>query len=96
MRSNDTDFSKSNLRDDLKKAGFEDCVADNIVDRVDVRRAKGWTYDIGRHEAIREAELIINSSEAALNNFTGKTAVNVTTMNETMLNQDENEKRQKN
>lgn len=73
VRRSDTDFSNGDLKDDLKRAGFEDCVADNIADRVDDRKAKGWTYDVGRQEAIREAELIINSSKAALDNFAGKT-----------------------
>jgi hypothetical protein len=94
MRRSDTDFSKGDLKDDLKRAGFEDCVADNIADRVDDRKAKGWTYDVGRQEAIREAELIINSSKAALDNYAGKTAANETTRNESMRARDEMGERQ--
>jgi hypothetical protein len=71
LRDRNGDFDKTDLKDDLKRAGFEDCIADNIADRVDERKAHGWTYETGRQEAIREAQLIIDSSHAALDNFRG-------------------------
>jgi hypothetical protein len=69
VRDRDSDFDKTDLRDELKRAGFEDCIADNIADRVDDRKAHGWTYGVGRQEAIREAQLLLDSSHAALDNF---------------------------
>ncbi len=32
------DFDKGDLKDELKNAGFEDCIADDIADRVDDRK----------------------------------------------------------
>ncbi len=78
-----SDFDKGDLRDDLKHAGFEDCVADNIADRVDDRKAKGWSYGTGRQEAIREAQVFIDSSKAALDNFRNETQTREAQMRET-------------
>lgn len=71
VRDRDSDFDKGDLRSELKRAGFEDCIAENIADRVDDRKAHGWTYETGRQEAVREAQLIIDSSNTALDNFRG-------------------------
>lgn len=73
FRDDKTDFDKGDLKDDLKRAGFEDSMADNIADRVDDRKARGWTYATGRQEAVREAQMMIDSSKAALENFKAET-----------------------
>jgi hypothetical protein len=54
---------------DLKLAGFEDSIAETIARRVDKHKAKGWTYDMGRQEAIREAQELIKNSHRALDAF---------------------------
>ncbi len=74
VREHSSDFDRADLRDELRRAGFEECVAESIADRVDERKAHGWTYETGRQEAIRESQLIIDSSHAALDNFRGQTA----------------------
>jgi hypothetical protein len=50
-------------------------MADDIADSVDDRKADGWTYSTGRAEAIREAQLLIDSSKAALNRYKGENEV---------------------
>lgn len=69
MRSNEDKFDKGDLKDDLKRAGFEDCVVDNIADRVNDKKADGWTYGTGKQEAVREIEMFIDSTKSAYNNF---------------------------
>ncbi len=63
------DFDKGNLKDDLKNAGFEDCIADDVADRVDNRKMDNWTADSGRAEALKEIEMLINRSKQAYDNF---------------------------
>jgi hypothetical protein len=45
------DFDKGDLKDELKNAGFEDCIADDIADRVDDRKPTSGprTWDATRH-----------------------------------------------
>ncbi len=64
-----SDFDKGDLKDDLKNAGFEDCIADNIADRVDDRKMDNWTVDMGRAEALKEIDLLINRTRQAYDNF---------------------------
>jgi hypothetical protein len=68
-RNSSDKFDKGDLKDDLKRAGFEDCVVDNIADRVNNRKADGWTYGTGLQEARRELETFIDSTKSAYNNF---------------------------
>lgn len=63
------DFDKGDLKDDLKNAGFEDCIANDIADRVDNRKTDNWNQDMGRSEALKEIELLINRSRQAYDNF---------------------------
>jgi hypothetical protein len=63
------DYDKGDLKDDLKSAGFESCIADDIADRVDNRKSGKWNQDMGRSEALKEAELLLNRTRQAYNNF---------------------------
>jgi hypothetical protein len=72
FKSQEKDFDKGDLKDELKASGFEDCIADNIADRVNDKKADGWNYNIGRQEALREIEMFIDSTKTAYNNFRQK------------------------
>ncbi len=63
------DFDKGNLKNNLKSAGFEDCIADDIADRVNDRKTDNWNADMGRDEALKEIELLINRTRQAYDNF---------------------------
>jgi hypothetical protein len=63
------DFDKGDLKDELKNAGFEDCIADDIADRVNDRKTDNWNQNIGRTEALKEIELLINQTRQAYDNF---------------------------
>jgi hypothetical protein len=63
------DFDKGNLKDELKNAGFEDCDADNIADRVNDRKIDNWTQNDARTEALKEIEVYINKTRQAYDNF---------------------------
>lgn len=62
-------FNKGNLKDELKNAGFEDCIADDIADRVDDRKTDNWNQSMGRTEALKEIEVLINQTRQAYDNF---------------------------
>lgn len=64
-----SNYDKITLIGDLKLAGFEDSIAEVIANRVDEHKAKGWTYDMGRQEAIRQAQELIRTSHMALDAF---------------------------
>ncbi len=64
-----SNFDKLALIDDLKRAGFRDDIAKDVAEAVDSKKIKGWTYDMGRQEAIRVAREIIDSSHQALDRF---------------------------
>ncbi len=63
------DFDKGDLKDDLKNAGFESCIADDIADRVDNRKADSWNQDMARTEALKEIELLLTRTRQAYDNF---------------------------
>jgi hypothetical protein len=63
------DFDKGDLKNDLKSAGFEDCIADDIADRVNDRKVDNWNQDMARNEALKEAELLLNRTRQAYDNF---------------------------
>lgn len=63
------DFDKGDLKDDLKNAGFESCIADDIADRVDNRKTDNWNQDMARSEALKEAELLLTRTRQAYDNF---------------------------
>jgi hypothetical protein len=62
FKNEGNDFDKGDIKDELKNAGFEDCVADEIADRVDGKRADGWSQTMGREEVMREIEMFIDST----------------------------------
>jgi hypothetical protein len=64
-----SDFDKIGLKDELKNAGFEDRIADDIADRVDDRKTDNWNQNMGRTEALKEIELLINQTRQAYENF---------------------------
>jgi hypothetical protein len=78
------DFDKGNLKDELKNAGFEDCIADDIADRVDDRKTDNWTSDIGRTEALKEIDMLISRTRLAYDNFRNRNARTTTTLADTM------------
>jgi predicted MarR family transcription regulator len=57
------------LKNDLKNAGFEDCIADDIADRVNDRKVDNWSQESARVEALKEIELLLNRSRQAYDNF---------------------------
>jgi hypothetical protein len=63
------DFDKGDLKDELKNAGFEDCIANDIADRVDDRKSDSWNVDMGRTEALKEIDMLINRTRQAYDNF---------------------------
>ncbi len=63
------DYDKTTLIEDLKQAGFDDCLAQDIGNRVDAVKGKNWTHDMGRQEAIRQARILLNNSHMALDAF---------------------------
>lgn len=72
-----SNFGKAALVDDLKLAGFEDSIAKTIADRVEKKSHEEWTMDMGRQEAIRQAQALLTSAHAALDVF--RTATLTTT-----------------
>jgi hypothetical protein len=69
VRTSTRDYDKLALIDDLKLAGFEEPLAYAIADKVDKRKAKEWTQDIGRQEAVQVAQNLLRNSHAALDNL---------------------------
>jgi hypothetical protein len=69
VRSSTSGFDKTDLISDLKVAGFEDSLAKSIADRVDKNRRAEWTMDMGRQEAIRQAQNLLAKSHEALDVF---------------------------
>jgi hypothetical protein len=68
-RNDADDYDKGDLKDELKRAGFEDDIADEIADRVDKRASGKWTQMQARQEAVREIETFMNSNQRAFENF---------------------------
>ena len=68
-----SNYDRMELEADLKLAGFEDKIAEIIVRRVDEKKEKGWTFEMGRQEAIRQAEELLNKSHNTLDNFRAAT-----------------------
>ncbi len=62
-------FDKGELKHELLHAGFESCVADDIVERVSDRKVSGWTASQGRDEAMREIDMFINRQKQAYDNY---------------------------
>lgn len=54
-------------------AGFEDSIAEIIANCVDQKKVEGWTYSMGRQEAIKQAQILIETSHAALDTFRART-----------------------
>jgi hypothetical protein len=69
VKGSTSDFSKAALVDDLKVAGFEESIARTIADHVEKKRSEKWTMDMGRQEAIRQAQGMLMSAHAALDVF---------------------------
>jgi hypothetical protein len=75
FRSDTKDFDKGDLKKELKDAGLEDCIADDIVDRVNDRKADGWNQSMGRQEALKEIEMYIDRTRQAYDNYRQRNAV---------------------
>jgi len=77
-------FDKGDLKHELKHAGFEECVADDIVERVDDRKMSNWTEVQGRDEAMREIEMFINRAKQAYDNYRQRNMPSAGTMSSPM------------
>jgi hypothetical protein len=64
-----SNYSKTALIDDLKIAGFDDGTANTIADKVDKLKGENWTYDMGRQEAIKQAQTLLQNAHNALDSF---------------------------
>jgi hypothetical protein len=64
-----SNFDKAALIDDLKRAGFEESLSKIIADHVEHVKDSNWTYDMGRQQAIKEAQTLIDASHLALDRF---------------------------
>jgi hypothetical protein len=67
-------FNKSELKHELQYAGFEECLADDIAERVNNRKMDGWTNAMGRDEAMREIDLLLTRVRQASDNFKARNA----------------------
>jgi hypothetical protein len=77
-------FDKGELKHELKHAGFEDCIADDLAERVEDRKMDGWTNSMGRDEAMREIDLLITRVKQASDNFKARNAPTRETMTSPM------------
>ncbi len=79
-------YDKGDLKDELKNAGFDKCIADDIADNVDDRKMDNWTQDTARNEALREAQTLLNRTQQAYDNFRQRNMSSTTreTMTRTM------------
>lgn len=68
-KSSTSGFDKTDLISDLKMAGFENSLARTIADLVEKKSGKEWTMDMGRQEAIRQAQSLLVNAHSALDNF---------------------------
>lgn len=62
-------FDRGELKHELKHAGFQDCVVEDIAERVNDHKLDGWTKAQGRTEAMREIEMFINRAKQSYDNF---------------------------
>ena len=62
-------FDKGELKHELAHAGFQDCVVEDIAERVNDHKRDGWTKSQGRTEAMHEIEMFINRSKQSYDNF---------------------------
>lgn len=76
VKSSTSSYDKTALVTDLKVAGFEDSIAKTIADHVEKRRNAEWTMDMGRQEAIKQAQNMLTNAHAALDVFRSSTLTN--------------------
>ena len=69
VRSSTSNYNKVALINDLKLAGFEESITYTIVDQVEEKKSNEWTQDIGRQEALRQAQILLQKSHSALDTF---------------------------
>lgn len=67
-------FDRGDLKHELKHAGFQDCVVDDIAERVNDHKLDGWTRAQGRDEAMREIEMFITRVKQSYDNFRESTS----------------------
>jgi hypothetical protein len=73
-------FNKGELKHELQHAGFEECIADDIAERVEDRKMDGWTNTMGRDEAMREIDLLLTRVRQSSDNFKARNAPTHETM----------------
>lgn len=69
VRSSTSNYNKVALINDLKLAGFEESITYTIVDQVEEKKSNEWTQDMGRQEALRQAQILLQKSHSALDTF---------------------------
>lgn len=62
-------FDRGELKHELKHAGFQDCIVEDIAERVNDRKTGNWTRTDGNKEAVREIEMFINRAKQSFDNF---------------------------
>ncbi len=62
-------FDRGELKHELQHSGFQDCVVDDITERVNDRKESGWTKAQGREETVREIEMFITRTKQSLDNY---------------------------
>jgi hypothetical protein len=82
-RSNDEDYDKGDLKDELKSAGFTDCVANLIADNVDKIAEGEWSQKLARQEAVRHIYSFMESNREALDRYEEKVGVSRETIGTT-------------
>ncbi|MGD0405204.1 MAG: hypothetical protein ABSB10_00930 [Candidatus Bathyarchaeia archaeon] len=69
------EFNKFDLKRELRNAGFENFIVDNIVERVNEKKVDGWTIKQARQEAVREIEILLRSTKHSFDNFRLKSGI---------------------
>jgi hypothetical protein len=65
-------FDKGDLKKELKRSGFDDCIADNVADRVNDKKTDEWDANKGREQALLEAKMLLDNNNRAYDNFRQK------------------------
>ena len=65
-------FDKGDLKKELKRSGFDDCIADNVADRVNDKKTDEWDANKGREQALLEAKMFLDNNNRAYDNFRQK------------------------
>lgn len=73
-------FDKGDLKKELKRSGFDNCITDDIVDRVNDRKNDQWDASKGREQAMVELKSFLDNNNRAYDVF----RKNASTVNDTI------------